>query len=553
MPIPVFTQRVPKVSLIPFSILPSATSSSAYIFWKRFGTRTQDAGSGTEHEFLTAYEAWKKNGTPQIMVYFNQTAFLPELDEIEQFKQVREFQKRFPKEGLWRPYAGVDKFKDFVRRHLGNFLWDKFSLGHKVDPTPSPPAAGAVVLGQTPADLAIQDHTRLTLAELSPSLEPYYVSLEATAEFLEKAPSGLMLPPSFEPLVRYRHGLTQRSERLETAELATDCFCQFVVLGEPGAGKTTFLRSLEWKACTRLLSNPVAPVPLFIRLTQWPEGKSDLRTLILYELEVRALRDVPTRRLMLLLDELNEIDAASYGAKLKAINNWVRANPSVPIVVASRRQHYEAAEKLPLPNLLLHALDDSRVETFIRNYLGDQADGLLSELIWEPRGPVAERRLSHLARNPYLLRLLCYVYEPTGKAPPLNRGQLFKHLVEIRWKRESEIGNTADLDCASLVLACSELAIAMICSGASSSVHRDFALKHLSEVTTPKRVLKLMEDASLIHTAKMGASFNLPTRCCWNTSGRSICEPIWQESTRCSHDPYSRTASESAVRWMRSC
>jgi hypothetical protein len=30
------------------------------IFWKHFGTPTQDAESGTEHEFRTAYATWKK-------------------------------------------------------------------------------------------------------------------------------------------------------------------------------------------------------------------------------------------------------------------------------------------------------------------------------------------------------------------------------------------------------------------------------------------------------------------------------------------------------------
>jgi hypothetical protein len=41
------------------------------IFWKRFGTPTKDGKSGTEHEFYKAYEAWKKNGKPHIMMYFS--------------------------------------------------------------------------------------------------------------------------------------------------------------------------------------------------------------------------------------------------------------------------------------------------------------------------------------------------------------------------------------------------------------------------------------------------------------------------------------------------
>jgi hypothetical protein len=42
------------------------------IFWKRFGAPAADAASGTEHEFQIAYETWKKNLRPQIMMYFNE-------------------------------------------------------------------------------------------------------------------------------------------------------------------------------------------------------------------------------------------------------------------------------------------------------------------------------------------------------------------------------------------------------------------------------------------------------------------------------------------------
>jgi hypothetical protein len=42
------------------------------IFWKRFGTPTKADSSGAAHEFRLAYEAWKKNQRPQVMVYFKQ-------------------------------------------------------------------------------------------------------------------------------------------------------------------------------------------------------------------------------------------------------------------------------------------------------------------------------------------------------------------------------------------------------------------------------------------------------------------------------------------------
>jgi hypothetical protein len=93
------------------------------IFWKRFGTPTQEAGSGTEHEFLQAYAAWKQHGRLQIMVYFNQRAATPKTKaETDQWGQVLDFQQRFPKEGLWWPYRGKAQFEKLVRNHLTQFL-----------------------------------------------------------------------------------------------------------------------------------------------------------------------------------------------------------------------------------------------------------------------------------------------------------------------------------------------------------------------------------------------------------------------------------------------
>ena len=93
------------------------------IFWKRFGTPMHDAQSGTEHEFRLGYEAWKRAGRPHIMVYFNQRAYTPKTrEETDQWGQVLDFQRHFPKEGLWWPYRGRAPFERLVRNHLTQFL-----------------------------------------------------------------------------------------------------------------------------------------------------------------------------------------------------------------------------------------------------------------------------------------------------------------------------------------------------------------------------------------------------------------------------------------------
>jgi hypothetical protein len=112
------------------------------IFWKRFGTPVKDAQSGTEHEFLRAYEAWQAQGRPQIMVYFNQKSYTPKSKaETDQWGQVLEFQERFPKEGLWWPYKGKVQFERLVRGHLTNFI------RHQTPPasTPSQNPAAPVI------------------------------------------------------------------------------------------------------------------------------------------------------------------------------------------------------------------------------------------------------------------------------------------------------------------------------------------------------------------------------------------------------------------------
>jgi hypothetical protein len=93
------------------------------IFWRRFGTPTIDAGSGTEHEFRLAYQTWQRKGRPQIMVYFNQKAYSPKSkEETDQWGRVLEFRSNFPKEGLWWPYTGSAELVSLVRNHLTQYV-----------------------------------------------------------------------------------------------------------------------------------------------------------------------------------------------------------------------------------------------------------------------------------------------------------------------------------------------------------------------------------------------------------------------------------------------
>ena len=143
------------------------------IFWKRFGTLTQDGTTGTEHEFYTAYQAWKKRGSPQVMVYFNQKAYTPKSkEELDQWSRVLQFRENFPKEGLWWPNRGPTQFEKLLRTHVGNFLRQGFPLvnGETEDAAESIPLGAPAVRRSDYFSVqtrAIKEHARRFVGRLS--------------------------------------------------------------------------------------------------------------------------------------------------------------------------------------------------------------------------------------------------------------------------------------------------------------------------------------------------------------------------------------------------
>ncbi len=98
------------------------------IMWKRFGTPTGEAESGTEEEFNLAFDCRKKFDWPRIMFYFNQEPFMPQTqNDLMQMEKVIRFRNRLRQEGLAWNYNGAKNFKDIVDRHLSKLIihWHK--------------------------------------------------------------------------------------------------------------------------------------------------------------------------------------------------------------------------------------------------------------------------------------------------------------------------------------------------------------------------------------------------------------------------------------------
>lgn len=90
------------------------------IIWKRLGTPTTVARSGTEEEFQRAYSIWQKDKTLPVLFYFCQQSFHPPRtkEEVEQLGKVVDFRDELTKKGLVADYSDHESFADVIRPHL---------------------------------------------------------------------------------------------------------------------------------------------------------------------------------------------------------------------------------------------------------------------------------------------------------------------------------------------------------------------------------------------------------------------------------------------------
>lgn len=93
------------------------------LMWGRFGTETDEFGSGTEEEFQRAYQR-KQDGDPdlEVMFYFKTAALVQEGFDPDQFKKVLEFKKTLGSDygQLYHEFETPDDFASKVHVALGS-------------------------------------------------------------------------------------------------------------------------------------------------------------------------------------------------------------------------------------------------------------------------------------------------------------------------------------------------------------------------------------------------------------------------------------------------
>ncbi|GHO65577.1 hypothetical protein KSC_044690 [Ktedonobacter sp. SOSP1-52] len=186
---------------------------------------------------------------------------------------------------------------------------------------------------------------------------------------------------------------------------------ELLVLGEPGAGKTTQLLLLARELIERAFLDPEHPIPVIFNLASWAGKKGLLVDWLVSELNEKY--QVPLRLarswieqdcILPLLDGLDEIDPQDRPACVAAINKYRQEHGLLPIVVSCRTGDYnEMAVKLVLGDaVLLEALSSEQIDTYLERQ-GEAAASLRAAL-------QRDQGLAEMVATPLMLSVIIQAY-----------------------------------------------------------------------------------------------------------------------------------------------
>jgi DNA polymerase III delta prime subunit len=228
---------------------------------------------------------------------------------------------------------------------------------------------------------------------------------------LETRPQAV--PHPWELLVQ---PLDQAPQPLPSGIGITAVFDQFgqalLILGAPGAGKTTMLLELARDLLNRADQDPEHPIPVVFNLSSWAVHRRPLDKWLVEELHDRY--DVPrgigrawvaSEQVLPLLDGLDEVARAHQTMCVQAINAFRDQHGLLPIAVCSRVGDYqELRTQLRLQEaILVQPLTRTQVTAYLKE-AGRPLAGVRAALREDPQ-------LWELLESPLLLSIVMLTYQ----------------------------------------------------------------------------------------------------------------------------------------------
>jgi len=212
-----------------------------------------------------------------------------------------------------------------------------------------------------------------------------------------------------------------------------------LILGEPGAGKTTTLLELTRDLLNIANKDLTQPIPVVFNLSSWKRGKQSISHWLVEELNTKyqvsreiAKNWVQAGQLLLLLDGLDEVNAQHREACVIAINQFSQEHGTTEMVVCCRIRDYQAIKHhLSLQTAIcLQPLTLQQIHQYL-NSAG-------VELAAVSRALQEDTTLQELARSPLMLSIITLAYQgmPTEDLPKISAiEERRKHLFDAYIQR----------------------------------------------------------------------------------------------------------------------
>ncbi|MFE1747863.1 NACHT domain-containing protein [Coleofasciculus sp. H7-2] len=236
-----------------------------------------------------------------------------------------------------------------------------------------------------------------------------------------------------------RFGLSKITEERVPGLEAVEKYTKLMILGKPGAGKTTFLKYLAIQCNQREFQ--ADRVPIFVTLKEFAEAtnKPGLLEYITQQfagcgvVETRVIASLQnvikhSRTLILLdgLDEVREEDNKRVLREIRDFSDQYRDNHFVMTCrIAAREYTFEKFTEVEVADF-----DAEQITTFANNWFKNKAvkpETFIKRL-------EDNNRIKQLAASPLLLTLLCLAFEESGDFPA-NRSELYKEGLDALLKK----------------------------------------------------------------------------------------------------------------------
>jgi TIR domain/NACHT domain len=207
-----------------------------------------------------------------------------------------------------------------------------------------------------------------------------------------------------------------------------------IVLGKPGAGKSTFLKFLALLAIDGELAT--ARVPIFVSLKEWSDSRVPLMQFIVTQFDICDFPDaLPyVRRLLnngkclLLLDGFDEV-TGDISTAISQIRDFSNKYPTNQFILSCRIAAYDYVFE-HFTEVEMADFEDGEIQTFIDNWFGSGSPKAIrcwNELKDDPA-------IHELARIPLLLTMLCLAFDEQMTFPT-NRAELYHEAVNALLKK----------------------------------------------------------------------------------------------------------------------